>query len=109
MNNGNAEPKKTAGNAIPPTRIFRPAAPKDELSRLKNELFHAEVRLAKARATVAGAEIDIEVLNVQLSDIICVHNHPSGDPVPSAVDIRVHGRFATWRGRSKSICSTTLS
>jgi hypothetical protein len=38
----------------------------DELSRLKRELMQAEVRLAKARATVAGAEVDIKVINARL-------------------------------------------
>lgn len=38
----------------------------DELTRLKHELLQAEVRLAKARATAAGAEIDIKVLNTRL-------------------------------------------
>lgn len=38
----------------------------EELSRLKRELMQAEVRLAKARATAAGAEVDIKVLNARL-------------------------------------------
>ncbi len=38
----------------------------EELSQLKRELLQAEVRLAKARATVTGAEIDIKVLNARL-------------------------------------------
>lgn len=38
----------------------------DELTQLKRELMQAEVRLAKARATVSGAEIDVKVLNARL-------------------------------------------
>ncbi len=38
----------------------------DELTQLKKDLMQAEVRLAKARATVTGAEIDIRVLNARL-------------------------------------------
>lgn len=38
----------------------------DELTKLKKDLMQAEVRLAKARATVTGAEIDIRVLNARL-------------------------------------------
>lgn len=65
MNNGNSE-------ILPgdqPTRLprgTRSSASPDELSRLKHELLQAEVRLAKARATAAGAEIDIKVLSARL-------------------------------------------
>jgi len=38
----------------------------EELTRLKRELLQAEVRLAKARATATGAEVDIRVLNARL-------------------------------------------
>ncbi len=38
----------------------------EELSQLKRELLQAEVRLAKARATAAGAEVDVKVLNARL-------------------------------------------
>ena len=48
------------------TRSVRSAVSPDELTRLKHELLQAEVRLAKARATAAGAEIDIKVLNARL-------------------------------------------
>lgn len=57
MNNGTLE--------IPPTRSRGSETP-DELTKLKKELLQAEVRLAKARATVTGAEIDIKVLNARL-------------------------------------------
>jgi hypothetical protein len=57
MNNGTLE------NTAPRTR---PSDTPDELTKLKRELLQAEVRLAKARATVTGAEIDIRVLNARL-------------------------------------------
>jgi hypothetical protein len=44
----------------------RPTGSPDELPKLKKDLMQAEVRLAKARATVTGAEIDIKVLNARL-------------------------------------------
>jgi hypothetical protein len=58
MNNGTAE--------TPTSRLPRPGDAPDELTQLKKELLQAEVRLAKARATVTGAEIDIKVLNGRL-------------------------------------------
>jgi hypothetical protein len=65
MNNGNTESSpadRTAGL----NRTSRTASTQDELSRLKHDLLRAEVRLARARATVVGAEIDIKVLNARL-------------------------------------------
>lgn len=57
MNNGTLE--------IPASRSHGSDAP-DELTKLKKELLQAEVRLAKARATVTGAEVDIKVLSARL-------------------------------------------
>lgn len=57
MNNGTSEAPATARNARTTT---------DELDTLKRELMKAEVRLAKARATVVSAEIDIKVLSTRL-------------------------------------------
>ena len=57
MNNGTVE--------LPTSRPRGSDTP-DELTRLKKELLQAEVRLAKARATVTGAEIDIKFLNARL-------------------------------------------
>ncbi|WP_044891969.1 hypothetical protein [Opitutus terrae] len=65
MNNGNSEPSQLDLSARS-TRSVRSAVSPDELTRLKHELLQAEVRLAKARATAAGAEIDIKVLNARL-------------------------------------------
>lgn len=59
MNNGTQEP--TAA-----TRGSRTATSADELDTLKHELMKAEVRLAKARATVVSAEIDIKVISAHL-------------------------------------------
>lgn len=57
MNNGTSEAPATARN---------PRSAADELDTLKRELMKAEVRLAKARATVVSAEIDIKVLSTRL-------------------------------------------
>lgn len=57
MNNGTLET---------PASRPRGSDASDELTKLKKELLQAEVRLAKARATVAGAEIDIKMLNTRL-------------------------------------------
>jgi len=48
------------------TRSARPDAMLDELSQLKRQLLQAEVRLARARATVSGAEVDVKVINARL-------------------------------------------
>jgi len=55
MNNGTAETR------LPPT-----SEALDELAKLKKDLLAAEIRLAKARATITGAEVDIKVLNTRL-------------------------------------------
>lgn len=67
MNNGNSEtPQLDLSSRT--ARLSRTAASDDELTRLKHELLQAEVRLAKARATATGAEIDIKVLNARLKE-----------------------------------------
>jgi hypothetical protein len=48
------------------TRNARPDALLDELSQLKRQLLQAEVRHAKARAAVSGAEADVKVINARL-------------------------------------------
>jgi len=66
MNNGKLESplaERSATLAGIPTRSF---ANSEELAQLKRELLQAEVRLAKARATIAGAEVDVKVLNTRL-------------------------------------------
>jgi len=65
MNNGNLE-LPHIDRVAPSARGPRPFINEDELSRLKHELLQAEVRMAKARATMAGAEVDIKVLNSRL-------------------------------------------
>lgn len=42
----------------------------DELTRVKSELLKAEVRLAKARATIVTAEIDVRVLSARLKSLV---------------------------------------
>lgn len=59
MNNGTSEAPAIARNPRIPTTT-------DELDTLKRELMKAEVRLAKARATVVSAEIDIKFLSTRL-------------------------------------------
>lgn len=63
MNNGDSEAPDQLTRTARPTRAETNG---DELARLKHELLQAEVRLAKARATAAGAEIDIKVLSARL-------------------------------------------
>ncbi|MFA5263340.1 MAG: hypothetical protein WC378_05900 [Opitutaceae bacterium] len=65
MNNGSSDLSSTDRPATA-VRNPRPSASADELETLKCELMKAEVRLAKARATVTTAEIDIKVLNTRL-------------------------------------------
>jgi hypothetical protein len=62
MNNGIQEPAIAA-------RGSRVTTSADELDTLKRELMKAEVRLAKARATVVSAEIDIKILNARLKAV----------------------------------------
>jgi hypothetical protein len=54
MNNGITDPVRTSSSRVQTNE--------EELSRLKRELMKAEVRLAKARATVVTAEIDVKAL-----------------------------------------------
>ena len=63
MNNGTSVAPAT-------TRTPRTTTTTDELDTLKRELMKAEVRLAKARATVVSAEIDIKVLNTRLKTLM---------------------------------------
>ena len=67
MNNGTSE-VSPGDQSSRLTRNSRATVSGDELTRLKHELLQAEVRLAKARATTVGAEIDIEVLSARLRE-----------------------------------------
>jgi len=58
MNNGTAE--------LPPVRATRGGESSDEITQLKKDLMQAEIRLAKARATITGAEVDVKVLSGRL-------------------------------------------
>ncbi|HEY0947106.1 MAG TPA: hypothetical protein VGD81_17620 [Opitutaceae bacterium] len=64
MNNGNLDAPQPART---PTMRNTPA--EDALARTKRELLQAEVRLAKARATAASAEIDVKVLTARLKTL----------------------------------------
>jgi|GEM_PF-1419839 len=48
------------------SRLPRASSLTDELTQLKKQLLHAEVRHARARAAVSGAEADVKVLNARL-------------------------------------------
>jgi hypothetical protein len=62
MNNGTLEATAPSSrNASNRTHVDA-----DELTRTKRELLQAEVRLAKARATIVSAEIDVKVLSARL-------------------------------------------
>jgi hypothetical protein len=63
MNNGTQELSTAA-------RGSRATTSAEELDTLKHELMKAEVRLARARATVVSAEIDIKVLNTRLKTLM---------------------------------------
>jgi len=52
------------------SRRGRPETNDDELTQLKLSLLKAEVRLAKARAGVAGAEADVKVLSTKLKSFL---------------------------------------
>lgn len=62
MSNGTLETLQTNRSAS----ATRSLGTLDELTKLKAELMKAEIRLAKARATAAGAEVDVKVLSAQL-------------------------------------------
>lgn len=57
----NTESNETASNRTP-----RAGDSSEEITTLKKELLQAELRLAKARATVTSTEVDIRVLNSRL-------------------------------------------
>lgn len=69
MNNGNLETTQSdrAASAARGASLIPDAG---ELTHLKRELLQAEVRLAKARATVVGAEADIKVVSARLRALI---------------------------------------
>ena len=71
MNNGTIETAQSTSHvrAAQTGAQTGQSAGADELSRVKRELLQAEVRLAKARATAAGAEVDIKVLSSRLKSL----------------------------------------
>lgn len=67
MNNG---PTDTAhGSSHARSAHARNTGLDDELSRVKRELLKAEVKLARARATVVTAEIDVKALTSRLKEL----------------------------------------
>jgi len=66
MKNGDLELPLAERSAMLTGTASHSFANSEELARLKRELLQAEVRLAKARATIAGAEVDVRVINARL-------------------------------------------
>jgi len=60
------------------------------LNRRNRLIRHIEVTSGTAGSTlVHPREVFREAIKEAASAIVCVHNHPSGDPAPSAADVRV--------------------
>ena len=60
------------------------------LNRKNRLIRRVEVTSGTASATlVHPREVFREAIREAASAVVCVHNHPSGDPAPSAADIRV--------------------
>src|SRR5690606_19017719 len=60
------------------------------LNRKNRLLRRVEVTSGTAGSTlVHPREVFREAIREGASAVVCVHNHPSGDPAPSAADIRV--------------------
>lgn len=68
MNNGATEAAQA--NQSSRASHVRNAPADDELARVKSELLKAEIRLAKARATIVTAEIDVRVLSARLKSLV---------------------------------------
>ncbi|MDQ8205311.1 DNA repair protein RadC [Pelagicoccus sp. SDUM812003] len=73
----------------------------------KNRLIKAvEVTSGTAsNSLVHPREVYREAIRHGASAVICVHNHPSGDPAPSAADIKVTRQL---RGASEVVCIDLL-
>ncbi len=67
MNNGTVESASTVAQNH---SSRHPAGDQDALAKAKRELLQAEVRLARARATVVAAEIDIKVASARLRSLV---------------------------------------
>src|SRR5699024_11716775 len=61
----------------------------------KNQIFHREtIFIGSLNASIVHPrEIYREAVKRSAASIICVHNHPSGDPAPSQEDIHVTQRL----------------
>jgi hypothetical protein len=66
MNNGALDTTQAAHSRPAPRQLISD----DALTRAKRDLMQAEVRLAKARATVVSAEIDIKTLTARLKSLV---------------------------------------
>lgn len=66
----------------------------------RSQLIHDEVlSIGTVNATlVSPREIFIEALKVEASNIIILHNHPSGDPTPSRQDLLITNKIKEVSG-----------
>lgn len=66
----------------------------------RNQLIHDEVlSIGTVNATlVSPREIFIEALKEEASNIIILHNHPSGDPTPSRQDVLITNKIKEVSG-----------
>lgn len=66
----------------------------------RNQLIHDEVlSIGTVNATlVSPREIFIEALKIEASNIIILHNHPSGDPTPSRQDLLITNKIKEVSG-----------
>jgi len=79
-------------------KFFQPIAQSLEVEKFWVLALNRKNRLIKAReitsGTVSGSLVHArecfrEAIKLNASAVICVHNHPSGDPSPSSADIKV--------------------
>ncbi len=79
-------------------RYFRPLAAGLEVEKFWVLCLNRKNRLIRKVETTSGTassslvhprEVYREAIRLSASGIICVHNHPSGDPSPSTADIKV--------------------
>lgn len=76
------------------------------LNRKNRLIRRAEVTSGTAtNSLVHPREVFREAIRVGSSAVICAHNHPSGDPAPSAADIQVTRQL---REAAKTVCIDLL-
>ncbi len=94
--NPNTEPTFNSPDAV--FEHFRPITAGIEVEKFWVLCLNRKNRLIKRVETTSGTansslvhprEVFREAIYYSASAIICVHNHPSGDPSPSSADIRI--------------------